>query len=149
MLEIRDLHIAYPKSASEAVRGVSFDLSHGRMAGLVGESGSGKTTIVTAVLGLLPGGSRVSGAILFEGRNLLALPEDELRRLRMKTVLRLAAMLRSTLLSGIKTRRDSMHRLQPDIPLMHFVLTLLYRPGFQSKRPLVKIQSQALRIKRF
>ena len=33
--------------------------------------------------------------------------------------------------------------------LMHFVLTLLYRPGFQSKRPLVKIQSQALRIKRF
>ena len=86
MLEIRDLHIAYPKSASEAVRGVSFDLSHGRMAGLVGESGSGKTTIVTAVLGLLPVGSRVSGAILFEGRNLLALPEDELRRLRWKEI---------------------------------------------------------------
>ena len=86
MLEIRDLHIAYPKSAGEAVRGVSFDLSHGRMAGLVGESGSGKTTIVTAVLGLLPGGSRVSGAILFEGRNLLALPEDELRRLRWKEI---------------------------------------------------------------
>ena len=86
MLEIRDLHIAYPKSAGEAVRGVSFDLSHGRMAGLVGESGSGKTTIVTAVLGLLPEGSRVSGAILFEGRNLLALPEDELRRLRWKEI---------------------------------------------------------------
>ena len=86
MLEIRDLHIAYPKSASEAVRGVSFDLSQGRMAGLVGESGSGKTTIVTAVLGLLPEGSRVSGAILFEGRNLLALSEDELRRLRWKEI---------------------------------------------------------------
>ena len=86
MLEIRDLHVAYPKSAGEAVRGVSFDLSHGRMAGLVGESGSGKTTIVTAVLGLLPEGSRVSGAILFEGRNLLALPEDELRRLRWKEI---------------------------------------------------------------
>ena len=86
MLEIRDLHVAYPKSAGEAVRGVSFDLSHGRMAGLVGESGSGKTTIVTAVLGLLPEGSRVSGAILFEGRTLLALPEDELRRLRWKEI---------------------------------------------------------------
>ena len=86
MLEIRDLHIAYPKSASEAVRGVSFDLSHGRMAGLVGESGSGKTTIVTAVLGLLPEGSRVSGSVFFEGRNLLALPEDELRRLRWKEI---------------------------------------------------------------
>jgi peptide/nickel transport system ATP-binding protein len=55
----------------------------GRTLGIVGESGSGKTVAAMTVLGLTRAqGARVSGRILFEGRDLLSLPEDELRSIR-------------------------------------------------------------------
>ena len=86
MLDVRDLHIAYPGQSSEAVRGVSFSLEKGSLTGLVGESGSGKTTIVSAILGLLPAGTRVSGRIEVCGEDLLTLSEEALRRRRWKEV---------------------------------------------------------------
>ena len=51
------------------------------MLGLVGESGSGKTTLGRCVLGLLPDNARVEGRILFEGRDLVAMPAKEKRAL--------------------------------------------------------------------
>ena len=66
---------------------VQFDLYPGEALGIVGSSGAGKTTLVMALLGLLPWrGGRASGEVLFDGDNLLAIPEREARRLRGKTI---------------------------------------------------------------
>jgi peptide/nickel transport system ATP-binding protein len=83
LLEVRDLAIAFG-SAPPVVHDVSFRIARGEVLGLVGESGSGKSLAAFAVLGLLPPGARVlrGSSIRFEGRELLGLPEAELRRLR-------------------------------------------------------------------
>jgi peptide/nickel transport system ATP-binding protein len=65
------------------LQGVTFAVPPGRLVGLVGESGSGKSLTASAILGLLPAGVRVtSGLVRFEGRDLLALSERQLRRIR-------------------------------------------------------------------
>lgn len=71
ILTVKDLVVAYERGAPPAVRGVSFEVPRGRVTSLVGESGSGKSTIVMALLGLLPGDPVVSGEAWFEGRKLL------------------------------------------------------------------------------
>jgi peptide/nickel transport system permease protein len=71
ILEVTDLEVAYPKGAPAVVRGVSFDVARGQVTALVGESGSGKSTIVMALLGLLPGDAMISGTATFEGQRLL------------------------------------------------------------------------------
>ena len=66
-----------------AVSGASLDLEPGEAVGLLGESGCGKTTLLLAILGLLPEAARVvRGSVRFRGRELLGLPAAELRRLR-------------------------------------------------------------------
>ena len=64
----------------KAVDGISFDIFRGESFGLVGESGSGKSTTGRCVLGLMP----ALGHVYFDGRDILALKEKELRRLRRK-----------------------------------------------------------------
>ena len=66
------------------VDGVSLDLAAGEILGLVGESGSGKTMVCRSLIRLLPSSSLaiVAGEALFCGRDLLALPEAEMRALR-------------------------------------------------------------------
>ena len=71
ILEVTDLDIAYDRGAPSVVRGVSFDVLRGSVTALVGESGSGKSTIVIALLGLLPGDAVVRGTATFEGHKLL------------------------------------------------------------------------------
>jgi peptide/nickel transport system permease protein len=71
ILEVCDLVVSYQKGTSPAVKGVSFEVPRGRVSALVGESGSGKSTIVMALLGLLPGDPVVQGQATFEGRKLL------------------------------------------------------------------------------
>jgi peptide/nickel transport system ATP-binding protein len=64
------------------LRRVSLAVDEGRVHGVVGESGAGKSTIAKAILGIVPPQIRLtSGLINFEGRNLLALPRNELRKL--------------------------------------------------------------------
>ncbi len=68
---------------AQAVDGISLTLKRGELMCLVGESGCGKSVTSLAVMGLLPrGGSEITGRILFEGRDLLALPEPEMAALR-------------------------------------------------------------------
>jgi len=88
MLEINNLTITYTgrEQATEAVRNVSCRVGAGVFAGLVGESGSGKSTMIMAILGLLPKSARVSGEILFEGENLLRFDEEKLRRVRWRQI---------------------------------------------------------------
>jgi oligopeptide/dipeptide ABC transporter ATP-binding protein len=85
VLSIQDLVTEFrtPQGAVRAVEGVSFDVRPGETVGVVGESGSGKSTAALSVLGLLPPAGRVvGGRALFDGRDLLAMPTEELRTLR-------------------------------------------------------------------
>jgi ABC-type glutathione transport system ATPase component len=72
ILSVRDLVVHYDRRGPAVVRGVSFDAPRERITALVGESGSGKSTIVMALLGLLPGDPLVKGEATFEGRKLLS-----------------------------------------------------------------------------
>jgi oligopeptide/dipeptide ABC transporter ATP-binding protein len=70
-----------------AVNGVSFDVAPGETLGIVGESGCGKSVTALALLGILPRAGHVtSGRALFAGRDLLALSDRQLRRIRGKDV---------------------------------------------------------------
>jgi peptide/nickel transport system ATP-binding protein len=67
----------------KAVDGVSVAVGRGRVLGLVGESGSGKSVTGFSIMGLVdPPGRIVGGRILFQGRDIVGLPEGEMRRLR-------------------------------------------------------------------
>jgi len=71
------------------LRDIRFELKHGEVLGLVGTSGAGKSTLVQSLLGLLPWrGGQVTGEVCLDGKNLLALSERELRKLRGRTLLR-------------------------------------------------------------
>ncbi|MDP1806715.1 MAG: dipeptide/oligopeptide/nickel ABC transporter permease/ATP-binding protein [Acidimicrobiales bacterium] len=72
ILSVRDLVVHYDRQEPAVVKGVSFDAERERVTALVGESGSGKSTIVMALLGLLPGDPLVKGDATFEGRKLLS-----------------------------------------------------------------------------
>jgi peptide/nickel transport system ATP-binding protein len=84
LLEVRDLSVELQthRGPAFAVRDVSFTLEAGETLGLVGESGSGKSITVMALLGLLPEDARVTGSILFDGKQLVGAPERELQALR-------------------------------------------------------------------
>ena len=86
LLSVRDLSVAFTQGGqdSTAVDHISFDIARGETIALVGESGSGKSVSALSVLKLLPypPASHPSGQILFDGQNLLAMSEKELRRVR-------------------------------------------------------------------
>lgn len=85
LLDIRDLRVEAlaGDTLSEIVRGVSLTLGRGEVLGLVGESGAGKSTIGLAAMGFARAGTRISGGrILFNGQDLRAAGDAELRALR-------------------------------------------------------------------
>lgn len=87
LLKISNLDISYAKSDKPTVQDVSFTLEEGKILTIVGESGSGKTTVIRAILNVLPVGGRVSkGSMIFEDKNLLELDEKGWRSLRGKDI---------------------------------------------------------------
>jgi peptide/nickel transport system ATP-binding protein len=84
LLRIEDLSVSYGRQ--DVVNGVGFELGRGKSLALIGESGSGKSTIARAVLRLLPGGAQASGHVLFDGHELLTLPERRFRPLRGRAI---------------------------------------------------------------
>ena len=83
-LSIQGLQVAIGSGSRSAnvLRGVCLKLEPGEVRGLVGESGAGKSMLGRAVLGLLPVNATITaGTIAFEGRDLVAMPEPERRRL--------------------------------------------------------------------
>jgi oligopeptide/dipeptide ABC transporter ATP-binding protein len=83
LLEVTDLRVSFPTADGlvQAVRGVSFSVEAGQTLGVVGESGSGKTVLTQTLLRLTAGGD-ITGKALFNGTDLLALREDQIRRIR-------------------------------------------------------------------
>jgi peptide/nickel transport system ATP-binding protein len=85
LLRVEELRVEFPSEDGvvHAVDGITYQVYAGRTLGIVGESGSGKTVASLTTLGLTRRtGAHISGRILFEGRDLTQLPEDELRRIR-------------------------------------------------------------------
>lgn len=83
LLSVRNLKVSTVQEPRVLVNDVSFDIQPGEAVGLVGESGSGKTLSALSVLNLLPRGVEISaGSINFEGRNLLTLDNEEIRKIR-------------------------------------------------------------------
>lgn len=90
LLEIKDLTVKFftYKSVVQAIGGLNLQIQKGETLGLVGESGCGKSVTAMSILRLIPipPGEISSGEIWFEGENLLTKSEDEMRRIRGKTI---------------------------------------------------------------
>jgi peptide/nickel transport system ATP-binding protein len=90
LLEVQDLHVRFETSrgAVHAVDGISYTVNRGEVVAIVGESGCGKSVSSLAIMRLLAKNTaRIpSGCILFEGRNLLALSEDDMRAVRGRDI---------------------------------------------------------------
>src|SRR6476661_2085400 len=85
LLDVRDLRVHFDTEDGvvHAVDGVSYSLEPGRTLGIVGESGSGKSVSSLTVMGLTRSdNARISGEVLFDGRDLLQASNDEMRGLR-------------------------------------------------------------------
>jgi oligopeptide/dipeptide ABC transporter ATP-binding protein len=90
LLQVQDLQTQFATSAGvvRAVDGVSYDLEEGETVALVGESGCGKSVSALSVMRLVaePAGRIVAGKILFKGRDLLALSEEQMRHVRGREI---------------------------------------------------------------
>src|SRR5437867_12684741 len=88
LLEVKDLRTYFETEDGvvKAVDGVSFELKQGETLGIVGESGSGKSVANLSLMRLIPEppGKIVSGSIIFHGRDVLKLSQNEVRNLRGK-----------------------------------------------------------------
>ncbi len=89
LLSIKDLRTVFStaRGTIKAVDGVSLDLNAGETLGIVGESGCGKTMLALSVMRLIPSGGQIAaGHIMFDGQDLLSLPEEAMREKRGKDV---------------------------------------------------------------
>ncbi len=89
LLTVRNLQVTYRSetAVSRPVDGASFTINPREVVGLVGDAGSGKSTAALALLGLARApGAITGGAVIFEGRDLLKLPDDEVRAIRGRDI---------------------------------------------------------------
>ena len=115
LLEIEDLRVELPHRSGgmlPAVDGVDLQVGAGEVLGVAGESGSGKTMTALATLGLLPHGARTTGSIRLAGRELLGLPERELRDVRGKQVAMVAQDPRTALHPMLTVERQLTEHLR-------------------------------------
>ncbi len=86
LLSVKDLRVRFPTASGGhlvAVDGISFSVREGQTLGIVGESGCGKSVTSLATMGLIPKKTAdISGSVIFEGQDLLSVPDDTLRDLR-------------------------------------------------------------------
>src|SRR5437764_8163944 len=90
LLQLHDLNVAFNTERGQIrpVRDVSYAIYPGQTLAVVGESGCGKSVTAMSILRLIPSppGKVLGGRILFEGRDLLALSEREMRHVRGKEI---------------------------------------------------------------
>lgn len=86
LLEVKNLRVYYhtPRGPVKAVEAINFDLQAEERFGLIGESGSGKSTLALSIMRLIkPPGRIESGEVLLDGVNVMTLPEEQMRKLRL------------------------------------------------------------------
>jgi oligopeptide/dipeptide ABC transporter ATP-binding protein len=142
VLEIEDLQVRYRTGAGEAraVDGVSCAIETGMCLGLVGESGCGKSTVAKAVLGILPPAGRVAGgAIRYEGRDLVGMTPQELRRIRWQHI----ALVPQSAMNGLDpvytverqlAEAITAHRSMPAAQRRHRIAELFALVGLEAGR---------------
>ncbi len=90
LLEVRELRTYFETEDGtvKAVDGITFALKRGETLGIVGESGSGKSVAILSIVRLIPSppGKILSGEVIFHGRDILRLPEDEVRKIRGRRI---------------------------------------------------------------
>ncbi|HBM17348.1 MAG TPA: dipeptide/oligopeptide/nickel ABC transporter ATP-binding protein [Lentisphaeria bacterium] len=90
LLSIKNLSLSFKsyRKTYHALRGISFDISEGETLGIVGESGAGKSVTFYSMLGLIPKSRNVtiSGEAVFNGTDLLSLPEKDLLKIRGRSI---------------------------------------------------------------
>src|SRR5215208_7143453 len=89
LLSVEDLRVEFwtQRGTVHAVNGISFDIAAGETLGIVGESGCGKSVTSLALMGILPRAGKVTrGTAMFEGRDLLRLKDDQLRKIRGREI---------------------------------------------------------------
>ena len=131
LLSLRNLTAAFPTAdgMKEVVRNISFDVAPGETVAIVGESGSGKSVTSLAIMGLLDKRARISGQVLLEGRDLLGLPEQQMRRVRGNDI----AMI----------FQEPMSSLNPVFPVGDQIAELLIRHG---QVPRDQVAAEVLRL---
>lgn len=99
VIEVQRLELEVPVRGGTRLLldGVDFTVGRGEVLGLVGESGSGKSTTARALIGALPRGATTRGTALLEGRDILALPAADLRRLRSHEIVMVGQNPRATM----------------------------------------------------
>ncbi len=122
---------------------ISFALAQGEVLGIVGESGAGKSTILNLVLGIKKSAARVSGRVLFQGKDLFALPEEELRALRGKEMGMVFQDAKDSLcpVRRIGTQLVEYVREHEDIPkraILDRAGELLQKVGFKNPEEILK-----------
>lgn len=88
LLDVKDLRVTFktPDGDVTAVNDLNFNLRAGETLGIVGESGSGKSQTAFALMGLLASNGQIGGSALFNGRQILNLPERDLNKLRAEQI---------------------------------------------------------------
>jgi len=88
LLDVKDLHVTFstPDGDVTAVNDLNFSLNRGETLGIVGESGSGKSQTAFALMGLLASNGHIQGSALFNGKEILNLPEKKLNKIRAEKI---------------------------------------------------------------
>ncbi len=140
LLQVRNLSVAFTqgKNKTLAVDRISFKIARGEAVAIVGESGSGKTVSALSILKLLPypAASHPSGEIFFQGRNLLASTEEELREIRGRRISMIFQEPMTSLNPLHTIERQvgevlKVHRGLDDAEARTRVLELLYKVGIR------------------
>ena len=109
VLRVEDLRVWYhtPRGPVKAVDGVTFGLLPNERLGLVGESGSGKSTVALALMRLIrPPGKVEGGSVRLDGVNLLELPDEQMRRLRLAAIALVAQGAMNSLNPVVRVREQ-------------------------------------------
>ena len=143
-LEVKNLTISFRTNngAVRAVRDISFDLNEGETLAIAGESGSGKSVTSRAIMGILAGNAMVDGGeIIYDGKDLLKIPEEEFHTLRghklamvfqdplsaLNPIMRIGKQLtEAMLLNNKERRRDGRERFNKTLHLLEETIIKAY-----------------------
>ncbi len=166
-LSVKNLIISFRTNNGtvKAVRDVSFDLEKGETLAVVGESGSGKSVTVRAIMGILAGNAIVEGGeIIYDGMDLLKIPEDEFHHIRgnrismifqdplsaLNPVIRIGKQLtEAMILNGRMNQKNAGREYKKRIKLLVKAMNGAYERGYAGAIPPEKVSEGIATLKKF